>query len=112
MIRTATPDSPSAWGSSESRCFAMGWTTSGTCTQTTCVFCSSSDASFMRIPLRWLADYVDLMLPTDELARRLTTAGVEGAAVIPSSGRWAWVTADGVVDPAPHAAARLLAPVP
>ena len=46
----------------------------------------------MRIPLRWLADYVDLTLPTEELARRLTTAGVEVGEIISSAGEW-----DGVV---------------
>src|SRR5438046_9228412 len=46
----------------------------------------------MRIPLRWLADYVDLTIPTEELARRLTTAGVAVGKIISSAGEW-----DGVV---------------
>jgi len=46
----------------------------------------------MRIPLRWLADYVDLTLPIEELARRLTTAGVEVGEIISSAGEW-----DGVI---------------
>src|SRR5438093_1458998 len=46
----------------------------------------------MRIPLRWLADYVDLTIPTEELARRLTTAGVEVGKIISSAGEW-----DGVI---------------
>src|SRR5262245_14724771 len=31
----------------------------------------------MKIPLRWLADYVTVTLPVAELARRLTMAGLE-----------------------------------
>ena len=31
----------------------------------------------MRVPLKWLADYVDIDLPPAELARRLTMAGLE-----------------------------------
>jgi len=62
----------------------------------------------MRIPLRWLADYVDLMLPTEELARRLTTAGVEVGAIISSAGDWAGVTVAEVVDIKPHPDAERL----
>ena len=36
----------------------------------------------MRIPLSWLREYVDLDLPAEELARRLTMAGVEVGEVI------------------------------
>jgi phenylalanyl-tRNA synthetase beta chain len=35
----------------------------------------------MRIPLSWLREYVDVVVPTDELAERLTLAGLEVAAV-------------------------------
>lgn len=35
----------------------------------------------MRVPLSWLREYVDVPLPTDELAERLTLAGLEVAAV-------------------------------
>ena len=31
----------------------------------------------MKIPLKWLADYVPLDLPVAELAQRLTLAGLE-----------------------------------
>jgi phenylalanyl-tRNA synthetase beta chain len=41
-----------------------------------------------RVPLRWLAEYVDLTLPTEELARRLTMAGVEVGEIISSGGDW------------------------
>src|SRR4051812_3916000 len=35
----------------------------------------------MKIPLKWLADYVPLDLPVAELARRLTLAGLEVSGV-------------------------------
>jgi phenylalanyl-tRNA synthetase beta chain len=35
----------------------------------------------MRVPLSWLQDYVDIALPINELAHRLTMAGLEVAAV-------------------------------
>ena len=35
----------------------------------------------MRIPLSWLRDYVDVTLPVDELAERLTRSGLEVDAV-------------------------------
>jgi phenylalanyl-tRNA synthetase beta chain len=41
-----------------------------------------------RVPLRWLADYVDLILPNEELAQRLTIAGVEVGEIISSGGDW------------------------
>ena len=41
-----------------------------------------------RVPLRWLGEYVDLTLPTEELARRLTMAGVEVGEIISSGGDW------------------------
>ncbi len=56
----------------------------------------------MRIPLRWLADYVDLVLPEGELARRLTTAGVEVGEIISSAGEWDGVTAAEVVKGEKH----------
>ena len=56
----------------------------------------------MLIPLRWLADYVDITLPIEELARRLTTAGVEVGKIISSAGEWDDVTVAEVVDIKPH----------
>lgn len=41
----------------------------------------------MRVPLRWLSEYVDLVLEPEELARRLTTAGVEVGEII-TAGEW------------------------
>ena len=33
--------------------------------------------TFMKVPLSWLKDYVDITLPVDELAEKLTLAGLE-----------------------------------
>ncbi len=56
----------------------------------------------MRVPLRWLADYVDLTLPNEELARKLTIAGVEVGEIISSAGNWDGVTVAEVVKVEPH----------
>src|SRR5438128_869058 len=55
----------------------------------------------MRVPLRWLADYVDLNVDIPELARRLTVAGVEVAEII-TSGDWPGVTVAYVEKVEPH----------
>jgi len=31
----------------------------------------------MRVPLSWLKEYVDITLPVDELAEKITLAGLE-----------------------------------
>jgi phenylalanyl-tRNA synthetase beta chain len=56
----------------------------------------------MRIPLRWLADYVDLTVPIEDLARRLTTAGVEVGEIISSAGEWDGVMVGEVVKVEKH----------
>jgi phenylalanyl-tRNA synthetase beta chain len=56
----------------------------------------------MRVPLSWLADYVDLTLDTKEIARRLTIAGIEVDDII-TPGEW-----DGIV----VALAKLVEPHP
>ena len=35
----------------------------------------------MKVPLSWLREYVDVSVPVEELARRLTMAGTEVAGV-------------------------------
>ncbi len=35
----------------------------------------------MRVPLSWLKEYVDITLPVEELAERMTLAGLEVAAI-------------------------------
>jgi phenylalanyl-tRNA synthetase beta chain len=42
----------------------------------------------MRVPLKWLADYVDLRLPVKELAHRLTMSGTEVDAILSTGGDW------------------------
>lgn len=56
----------------------------------------------MRVPLRWLSEYVDLTLPPEELARRLTIAGVEVGEIITTGGEWDKVRVGYVVDVRKH----------
>ena len=67
----------------------------------------------MKVPLRWLSQYVDLTLPPDELAHRLTMAGAEVEQVERSGGDWQDVVVGEVrsVDPHPNADKLRLASV-
>src|SRR3989304_8835580 len=56
----------------------------------------------MRVPLKWLSDYIDLALDPAELAARLTMAGAEVGEVITSGGDWDGVTVGRVVEVARH----------
>jgi phenylalanyl-tRNA synthetase beta chain len=56
----------------------------------------------MRVPLSWLADYVELKLPVEEMAHRLTMAGLEVKGVERSGGDWAEVVVGRVLAVAPH----------
>jgi len=59
----------------------------------------------MRIPLKWLAEYVNVTLPPEALARRLTLAGLECAAIEsfpPGRGDWENVFVARVLQVAPH----------
>ena len=56
----------------------------------------------MRLPLRWLSEYVDLSLSHQELAERLTIAGIEVGEIIASAGDWKGITVAQVVDVARH----------
>jgi phenylalanyl-tRNA synthetase beta chain len=51
----------------------------------------------MRVPLKWLADYVDLRLPTKELAHRLTMSGTEVGAILSTGGDWDLISVAQVV---------------
>src|SRR3989441_9947721 len=102
----------SGWGSSGSRCSSTASTTCGSSSTTTCASCDSShdDAHAtglgrteprraflrppmewagpaapvtMKIPYKWLQEFVDLRLSPAEAAGRLTNAGIEVAAVTP-----------------------------
>ena len=56
----------------------------------------------MRVPLSWLSDYVDISLPVDELARRLTIAGVEVGEIIRTAGDWDGIRVAEVTNVEPH----------
>ncbi len=56
----------------------------------------------MRVPLSWLSEYVDITLPVEELARKLTIAGVEVGEIIYTGGDWAGIRVGLVVDVQPH----------
>ncbi|MSQ33080.1 MAG: phenylalanine--tRNA ligase subunit beta [Dehalococcoidia bacterium] len=59
----------------------------------------------MRIPLKWLAEYVNVTLPPEALARRLTLAGLECAAIEsfpPGRSDWENVFVARVLQVAPH----------
>src|SRR4030042_3638228 len=51
----------------------------------------------MRVPLKWLADYVDLRLPPKAPARRLTMSGNEVGAVLATGGDWDLISVAQVV---------------
>ena len=55
----------------------------------------------MRVPLSWLKDYVDIDAPVDELAHRLTMAGIE-VGEVDSVGSWDECYVGVVTDVAPH----------
>ncbi len=55
----------------------------------------------MKVPLAWLKEYVPVELPAEEIARRLTMAGVEVAA-IERTRMWHGVTVGRVVRVRPH----------
>jgi phenylalanyl-tRNA synthetase beta chain len=42
----------------------------------------------MKVPLKWLKDYVKVTLPVPELSRRLTLAGLEVSEIITTGGDW------------------------
>jgi len=56
----------------------------------------------MRVPLKWLKEYVDITLPSVELATKLTEAGLEVGEVIISGGRWEGVRIGKVLDVQRH----------
>ncbi len=56
----------------------------------------------MRIPLRWLAEYVDIAIEPHELARRLTIAGAEVAEIINTAGDWDGITVAQVTEVRRH----------
>jgi phenylalanyl-tRNA synthetase beta chain len=62
----------------------------------------------LRVPLSWLSDYLDITLPVEELARRLTIAGVEVGEIIRSGGDWDGIRVAKVINIEPHPDAQRL----
>jgi phenylalanyl-tRNA synthetase beta chain len=56
----------------------------------------------VRVPLKWLGEYVDINLQPAELARRLTMAGTEVDAIITTGRDWDKISVAAVVDVSPH----------
>ena len=56
----------------------------------------------MRVPLKWLRQYVDINLTPAELSRRLTMAGTEVSAVLTTGQDWEKIGVAEVVDVSPH----------
>jgi len=56
----------------------------------------------MRVPLSWLRDYVDIKIPLEELAHRLTMAGIEVEAVERIGARWDKIYVGEVLEVHPH----------
>jgi len=56
----------------------------------------------VKVPLKWLRDYVDITLSPQELAHRLTMVGSEVSEIISTSGDWDKISVAQVVDVSPH----------
>ncbi len=56
----------------------------------------------MKVPLNWLKDYVDVTLPTAELAGKLTMAGFEVEEIITTGGGWDKVVVGQITAVNPH----------
>ncbi len=56
----------------------------------------------MRVSLKWLRDYVDISLPTEEVARRLTSSVMEVGGIEHVGGQWQNIVVGEVVALAPH----------
>ena len=56
----------------------------------------------MKVPLKWLRDYVDITLSPQELAHRLTMAGSEVGEILATSRDWERISVAQVVDVSAH----------
>ena len=56
----------------------------------------------MLVPLRWLSEYVDIDIDVDDLANRLTIAGVEVGEIIRTGGDWDGIVVAQVLEVNPH----------
>ncbi|MGH2442341.1 MAG: phenylalanine--tRNA ligase beta subunit-related protein, partial [Chloroflexota bacterium] len=60
----------------------------------------------MRVPLEWLADYVDIEIPVDQLAEKLTMFGLKIEAVERAESGWKDIYIAQVVEIEPHPSSR------
>ncbi len=56
----------------------------------------------MKVPIRWLSDYVELTIPIPEIAHRLTMAGLEVTGIVRTGGDWENVVVGHVMQVKPH----------
>lgn len=56
----------------------------------------------MKVPLNWLREYVDIVLPVDELAEKLTMAGLEVSDIQVIGGEWDNIIVSEIVAIKPH----------
>ena len=56
----------------------------------------------MKVPIRWLSDYVELTIPIPEIAHRLTMAGLEVTGIVRTGGDWENVLVGHVMQVKPH----------
>jgi phenylalanyl-tRNA synthetase beta chain len=56
----------------------------------------------MKVPLSWLRDYVDVNIPVEELAERLTLAGLEVGDIQTLGGSWDRIVVGEIVSVDPH----------
>jgi phenylalanyl-tRNA synthetase beta chain len=56
----------------------------------------------LRVPLGWLSEYVNITLPIEDLARRLTIAGVEVGEILRTGGDWDGIRVAEVTRVEPH----------
>jgi phenylalanyl-tRNA synthetase beta chain len=56
----------------------------------------------MKVSLRWLKEYVDFSLPTEELSERLTMAGLEVGEMEVIGGSWNNIVVGKIIDVNPH----------
>ncbi|MEJ2738392.1 MAG: phenylalanine--tRNA ligase subunit beta [Dehalococcoidia bacterium] len=56
----------------------------------------------MKVPLSWLRDYVDVTIPVEELAEKLTLAGLEVGEIQTLGGSWDHVVVGEIVSIDPH----------
>src|SRR3972149_2003623 len=66
----------------------------------------------MRVPLKWLREYVDVSIPLKEVAHRLTMAGLEVTGIERTGSDWENVVVGEVLEVRPHPDADRLRLVP